>query len=418
MRTSALCLAALAAVLLVSPTSAQTTPAAEVTATDGASLLRLDTDAGLVVRGTDDAGAIPAEGAGVRMMWYPGRYAFRAGRVFNDPSTSPNGSTYWNLANVGAGSAAFGSNNRASGTNAFAAGVNAFASGQNAFAFNGAASAYGAVAIGSGAQAVGDDALAMGPSAIAGGLASIVLGPSIANGNFGVAIGLQNSAAGQFSIALGKNARPIHQGSIVISDASASFSSDSLVSARNNDFSLRASGGVRIFSSRSTSAGDPYGPIAGVRLAPGGSSWSTVSDRARKEHFAVVDGEDLLARLRDVPVSTWNYIAQDDGIRHMGPMAQDFRAAFGLGEDSLSINTVDIDGVTLAGVQALDARTVELAQANAALAARVAEVEALRAEVAALQAERAATDTRLARLEAAVVGPAPPAGPVLTSHRE
>ena len=55
------------------------------------------------------------------------------------------------------------------------------------------------VAIGSGAQATTDDALALGPSSIAGGLASVTIGPSIANGNFGVAIGLQNSASGQFS---------------------------------------------------------------------------------------------------------------------------------------------------------------------------------------------------------------------------
>ena len=37
----------------------------------------------------------------------------------------------------------------------------------------------------------------------------------------------------------------------------------------------------------------------------------------------------------------------------MGPMAQDFRAAFGLGEDDKHIATVDADGVALAGVQAL-----------------------------------------------------------------
>jgi len=85
----------------------------------------------------------------------------------------------------------------------------------------------------------------------------------------------------------------------------------------------------------------------------------------------MVDGEDLLARLRGVPVSTWNYKAQDASVRHMGPMAQDFYAAFGVGEDSLRINTVDIDGVALAGVQALEARTRALAEENAALRARL-----------------------------------------------
>jgi hypothetical protein len=52
-------------------------------------------------------------------------------------------------------------------------------------------------------------------------------------------------------------------------------------------------------------------------------------------------------------VSTWNYTAQDGSIRHMGPMAQDFRAAFGLGEDDTTISVVDEQGVALAAIQGL-----------------------------------------------------------------
>ena len=37
----------------------------------------------------------------------------------------------------------------------------------------------------------------------------------------------------------------------------------------------------------------------------------------------------------------------------MGPMAQDFSAAFGLGEDDKHISTVDADGVALAAIQGL-----------------------------------------------------------------
>jgi hypothetical protein len=61
-----------------------------------------------------------------------------------------------------------------------------------------------------------------------------------------------------------------------------------------------------------------------------------------------LDGEEVLLRLRSVPVTTWNYLTQDRTIRHIGPMAQDFHAAFGLGESELLINTVDIDGVNMA----------------------------------------------------------------------
>jgi hypothetical protein len=77
-----------------------------------------------------------------------------------------------------------------------------------------------------------------------------------------------------------------------------------------------------------------------------------------KEHFADVDGEDILRRLRSVPIMTWNYKAQSAGIRHIGPTAQDFMAAFHVGEDDKHIATIDPDGVALSAAQALDARTL------------------------------------------------------------
>ncbi|MEW5926894.1 MAG: tail fiber domain-containing protein [Gemmatimonadota bacterium] len=358
----------------------------------GANLLRLNTDAGLVVRGTGNTGDIPATGEGVRMMWFPGRWAFRAGKVESF------GSSYWDLSSVGFGSVAFGENTRAVGNNSFAAGLTtrasgnesvalgngSTASGERSFAFNGTASAVGAVAIGSGAQATSDDALAMGPSSIAGGLASVVIGPSIANGNFGVAIGLQNSASGQFSVAIGKNARTANrQGSVVLGDGCAGFSSDSVYPTANNQFVARGCGGIRFFTTQNLSSG--------VEVAAGGGSWSSISDRNRKENFLGMGGEEVLMRLRGVPVTTWNYKTQDRSIRHMGPMAQDFRAAFGLGESELLINTVDIDGVNMAAVKALEARTTRQQE-------RITELEA----------RNAALEERLARLEALVAGSSRP----------
>jgi len=60
-----------------------------------------------------------------------------------------------------------------------------------------------------------------------------------------------------------------------------------------------------------------------------------------------------VAWVAEVAILTWNYKTQDDSIRHIGPMAQDFRAAFGLGEDDKRITTIDADGVALAAIQAL-----------------------------------------------------------------
>ena len=68
--------------------------------TGGVNLLRLNNDAAFVVRGTAGSGILPATGAGVRMMWFPNLYAFRAGQV------SSFGAAYWDLSSIGAGSTA------------------------------------------------------------------------------------------------------------------------------------------------------------------------------------------------------------------------------------------------------------------------------------------------------------------------
>jgi hypothetical protein len=351
-------------------------------------VLRLGDDGSLLVHGELNVGAVPASGAGSRLVWYPGKHALRAGRLDSFAAT------YWDETNIGHGSVAFGENTRARGNSSVAMGLHATATGHEsvalgyngtasanrAFAFNGIASAVGAVAIGSGAQATNDDSLALGPSSIAGGPSSIVLGPSIANGNFATAIGVNNQAYGNFAVAIGKNARANHQGSVVISDASAVFaSSDFVGSTGSNQFIVRGSGGIFMYTSMNLSSG--------VTVPSGGGAWSSVSDRAKKENVEAVDGEDVLLRLRQVPVTRWNYRTQLADIRHMGPMAQDFHAAFGLGEDQLTISSVDADGVALAGVKALDARTdsqrqriERLEQENTALRERLERLEALLAQ--------------------------------------
>ena len=82
-----------------------------------------------------------------------------------------------------------------------------------------------------------------------------------------------------------------------------------------------------------------------------------------------VDGQELLETLAALPISTWNYKADPPSVRHLGPMAQDFAAAFGLGDSDTTINMVDANGVVMVAIQALYRR-----------------VKALEAEVAALRA--------------------------------
>lgn len=105
------------------------------------------------------------------------------------------------------------------------------------------------------------------------------------------------------------------------------------------------------------------------------------SDVNRKEHFQAVDGVAVLAALVDLPVSTWNYIGDDPGTRHMGPMAQDFYAAFGLGADETHLAPLDVNGVTLAALQAQNRQIEALEAENAALGARLDQLEALVAQM-------------------------------------
>jgi hypothetical protein len=77
-----------------------------------------------------------------------------------------------------------------------------------------------------------------------------------------------------------------------------------------------------------------------------------------------------------IPVTTWHYKAQAQSIRHLGPVAQDFRAAFGLGEDDKHISTVDADGVALAAIQALYRLNQEKDKKISELEQRLSKLEA------------------------------------------
>lgn len=94
-------------------------------------------------------------------------------------------------------------------------------------------------------------------------------------------------------------------------------------------------------------------PLDVVTTMPTPVSSQIVSDRNVKENFGPVDIHGILSQLATIPVETWNYKAQGAAIRHIGPMAQDFAKAFGVGEDDRHINMVDAFGVTLASIQAL-----------------------------------------------------------------
>jgi hypothetical protein len=89
----------------------------------------------------------------------------------------------------------------------------------------------------------------------------------------------------------------------------------------------------------------------GAHLTTGGA-WTNGSSREFKKGFQPVDPSDVLDRVAELPISTWQYKGSEEG-KHMGPMAEDFAKAFGLGSDEQYITTIDADGVALAAIQGL-----------------------------------------------------------------
>ena len=153
--------------------------------------------------------------------------------------------------------------------------------------------------------------------------------------------------------------------------AALSFVSDSTGTLNTNLIGLTAgSDRLRITANSSTAT-----------LSSGGA-WTNASSRSYKHAFESADPSDVLERLLALPLSFWEYKQSSEG-RHLGPTAEDFKAAFGLAGDGRSIATVDADGVALAAIQGLNAK---LEAENSALKAQLAEFGE---RLAKLEAERA-----------------------------
>lgn len=100
-----------------------------------------------------------------------------------------------------------------------------------------------------------------------------------------------------------------------------------------------------------------------------------VSDRALKENLASIDAHAILEGVDGLRLTSWNYKSDDRSVRHLGPMAQDFAQAFGLGDSDKQIHAVDANGVALAAVQALYRMVREQQERIAALEAEVREFQ-------------------------------------------
>lgn len=280
--------------------------------------------------------------------------------------------------------------------------------------------------------------------AIAGGLENQVEetggtigggGRNVVSGVFGTVPGGESNRATNYAFAAGTRAKAVHRGSFVWADSQNSDFSSTI----NNQVRFRASGGVEVVGGSSAEAlkfsgsrtggfSTPVGlaqnnnttgfsaPALRVINAGGDSidgalsvsaggtgfiamfgnssqfvstlstngtwkalAFNSTSDRAAKENFTEVDPSEVLEKVATLPMSRWTYKATP-GVEHLGPIAQDFHAAFGLnGEDDKHIATVDADGVALAAIQGLNKKV------EAELRAKEARIEALEKQLAELK---------------------------------
>jgi len=299
------------------------------------------------------------------------------------------------------------------------------------------ASGHFSTAMGSFATASGNTAFAMGDYASAGGDYAFAVGTGTrASGLGSLALGYFAVARGRYATAMGSYSEANETGTFVWADSTdAPFGS-----TKSNQFLLRASNGVGIGLTNpaaqlevSSNGGDGFpqarinqttlADYARLRFTVGGDynkRWDLAcrsnafviysgqtgsealrlennnayvngalvltSDRNAKENFQPVDPRAVLEKVAALPLQEWNYRADAAQTKHLGPMAQDFHAAFGLnGDDDKHIATVDADGVALAAIQGLnqkmEAKTRELGARSEELEARSRKLEAENAEL-------------------------------------
>ncbi|MGI5347619.1 tail fiber domain-containing protein [Streptomyces sp. CA-250714] len=97
---------------------------------------------------------------------------------------------------------------------------------------------------------------------------------------------------------------------------------------------------------------------------------------------APVNGHHVLEQVVRLPVSTWRYHWDPPHVRHIGPMAQDWWAAFQVGEDDRTICCTDANGIALVAIQALHRQVEELRSEVTALREQVAHQRAQQSEPA------------------------------------
>ncbi|MFL5763725.1 MAG: tail fiber domain-containing protein [Bacteroidia bacterium] len=336
---------------------------------------------GFVDAGTFGSGMSSNVGAGTRLAWLPSKAAFRIGAVAT-PAWGDSIDIY---------SFSSGYDNRV-GKYSMTSGYKCLAGDYTvAIGRKSEASARGAYPNGTGI-ALGDSCTANAQRTISmgrGNLSTLTTAVSIgtfnkATGNVSLALGSYSNSNGYYSTVIGYHGSAnVKQSGFLYADASSAAVTNATA---NYQFMVRAAGGTIFYTDSLCTMG--------VTLFPGSGSWASVSDRNKKENFKETDPEEILSKITGLKIRNWSYRSQSRNIRHIGPMAQDFYRLFGVGENNITITGIDMDGVVIAGIQALNLRLNHLEPLR--------HLDTLEAKTAAIEKDEKNMKERLDAIEAAL----------------
>lgn len=330
-----------------------------------------DATNGFAVTGTVGDGVIPFEGPGTRMMWYPGKGAFRAGRVTG---------TDWNDSSVGLFSVALGWQTTASGLRSTAIGGSTQANGTES------------TAIGSNTVAGGRYSTAMGRSSTASGESSIAMGfGTAASGYASTSFGFTTRASGNSSTAIGQDTWAAGISATTMGQGTHAFTTNSLTIGKFNDLNRSPLDDVLLVAGNGTSNNTADRSDALV-LDFDGDLWiagtlTEASDRRLKTNIQPL-GMDLLGKLGEINPVRYRF---KEGTGHpedeqIGLIAQEVQAHFPelvseKNDGTLSLSYSKFAAVLLKGLQEQQAE-IERLQAE------VRRINRLETQLAGLQAAR------------------------------
>ncbi len=143
--------------------------------------------------------------------------------------------------------------------------------------------------------------------------------------------------------------------------------------ARSYSFAMGATGDFFISNQQQAGVQYRFNPTGTLTL----NNVVETSGRQFKENVVPLESGQILRQLEELSLSSWNYKVDPDRVRHVGPMAEDFYAAFGLGRDDQHLSPRDLAVVALAAVQGVNEVVQERDTQIAGLEQRIAELEAL-----------------------------------------